>query len=95
MPRYNVKYNGKWACFSSIVDGFVTEFMNKSEYEEWRKKEYGVNGYEPAEKCNRMSMEEAVESIRFYMPDEEAIEHLTQCGLPQEICEELVFRTKN
>lgn len=37
MPRYNVEYNGKWACFSSIVDGFVTEFMNKSEYEEWRK----------------------------------------------------------
>lgn len=94
MPRYNVEYNGKWACFSSIVDAFVTGFMDKAEYEEWRKKEYGLHDYEPAEKRNMKSMEEAVISICLNMTHEEAIEHLIKCGLPQEVCEELVFRTK-
>lgn len=37
MPRYNIEYNGKWACFSSISDSFITEFMDKDVYEEWRK----------------------------------------------------------
>ena len=95
MPRYNVEYDGKWACFSSIVDAFVTGFMDKAGYEEWRKQEYGLNDYEPAEKRNMKSMEEAVISIRLNMTHEEAIEHLIKCGLPQEVCEELVFRTKN
>lgn len=92
MPRYNVEYDGKWACFSSIVDGFVTEFMNKAEYEEWRKKEYGVNGYEPAEKCNRMSMEEAIERIKMSaeFEEKEAVQCLVESGLPQDICEELI-----
>lgn len=33
MPRYNVEYNGKFACFSSIVDNFVSEFTDKESYE--------------------------------------------------------------
>lgn len=94
MPRYNVEYNGKWACFSSIVDAFVTGFMNKAEYEEWRIKEFGLYDYEPAEKCNMMSMEEAVDSIRFYMERDEAIEHLIKCGLHREVCEELISNSQ-
>lgn len=61
MPRYNVQRpDGMWACFSSICDGFITEFMPKDEYEEWRKKEYGVANYEPAEKCNMKDYNEAM-----------------------------------
>ena len=35
MPRYNVQYKNKWACFSSIIDDFVTCFLDKYEYEKW------------------------------------------------------------
>lgn len=40
MPRYNVEHKGKWACFSSVVDDFITWFMPKTDYEIWRKEEY-------------------------------------------------------
>jgi hypothetical protein len=51
MPRYNVKNNkGEWACFSSIVDDFITDFMPKDEYEKWRKEEYGKDR-KPLEYC--------------------------------------------
>lgn len=60
MPRYNVEYNGKWACFSSIPDGFITPLMDKEDYERWRMEEYGLDQYLPAEKCNRKTMPEAI-----------------------------------
>ena len=56
MPRYNVQHEGKWACFSSISDDFVTGFMDKESYEKWRKAEYGLHDCEPAEKCNTETM---------------------------------------
>ena len=59
MPRYNIEHNGKWACFSSICDRFVTEFMDKYNYEVWRRIEYGVKDYKPAEQCNTMTIKEA------------------------------------
>jgi hypothetical protein len=60
MPRFNVQNDkGEWECFSSIVDGFITDFMPKAEYEKWRKKEYG-KGCEPLENCNQMDYEEAM-----------------------------------
>ena len=43
MPRYNVEHDGYWACFSSIVDDFVTPFMPLARYEEWRTNQYGVS----------------------------------------------------
>lgn len=66
MPRYNVKNNkGEWACFSSISDSFITPFMPKDEYEKWRIKEYNYTekDYEPAEKCNIMPYEEAMQTV--------------------------------
>ena len=90
MPRYNVEYNGKWACFSSIVDAFVTGFMDKTEYEEWRKKEYGLHDYEPAEKRNMMSMEEAISFIRLNRTHKEAVKCLSECGLSKEVCEQMI-----
>lgn len=60
MPRYNVKRpDGMWACFSSIVDNFITNFMPREEYEEWRKRKYGIHCGE-IEECNIMDYQEAM-----------------------------------
>ena len=64
MPRFNVKRpDGMWCCFSTIVDDYVCEWMQKATYEEWRKEQYGVANYQPAEECNMMEYEVA-ESMR-------------------------------
>ena len=60
MPRYNVQRpsDGKWACFSSIVDDYITDFMPESEYQAWREEEYGRQAG-PLREANQMSYEEA------------------------------------
>lgn len=90
MPRYNIEHNGKWACFSAISDGFITEFMDKDTYEKWRKLEYGLKNYEPAENCNMATIDYAVHSIRLNRNREEAMKCLLECGLPTEECEKLM-----
>lgn len=91
MPRYNVEYKGKWACYTSISDGFITEFMDKDKYEKWRKIEYGLANYEPAEKCNMMEMSEAVFSASLNRSRDEWIETLKESGLPDSEIEKLVY----
>jgi hypothetical protein len=91
MPRYNVNYHDKWACFSSIVDGFVTKFMDEDRYEAWRIRKYGMHDYRPAEQCNLMTMKEAVSSIRIYNSHDESIKELISCGLDQEESEKLIY----
>lgn len=90
MPRYNVEHNGKWACFSSISDGFVTEFMNKPEYEKWRKHQYEGQGYIPLEQCNIKTIEEAAFSIRLIRTSDEAIKCLLESGLSELECEQIM-----
>lgn len=90
MPRYNIEHNGKWACFSSISDSFITKFMDKSDYEEWRKVEYGLDNYEPAEKCNITIIDYAVHSIRLNRNRDKAMECLLKCGLPKDECKKLM-----
>ena len=65
MPRFNVKHldTGKWRCFSTIIDDWITEWMDKKSYEEWRKQQYRIINYLPAEQCNMMTLDEA-EKIR-------------------------------
>lgn len=63
MPRYNVQNEkGEWACFSTIVDDFITDFMSRDEYQAWRIKEYGIHCGE-IEKANQMDYNEAVQTI--------------------------------
>jgi hypothetical protein len=90
MPRYNVEHNGKWASFSSISDEFITGFTDKSEYEEWRKRQYGEVGYKPAERCNLMTMREAVLSIRLNRTHDEALECLLDSGLSETECRQIL-----
>lgn len=90
MPRYNVNYKNQWACFSSIVDAFVTEFMDKDTYEDWRKTTYGKD-YRPLEECNLMGIEEATSFIRLNRTHDEALESLLDSGLSQTECEQILY----
>ena len=65
MPRYNVQHpkTTKWRCFSSIVDDWVTDWMDEDLYDQWRHKEYGQN-YCPLSEANKCSLEEALYYIK-------------------------------
>jgi hypothetical protein len=91
MPRYNVNHNDKWACFSSIVDGFITPFMDKSDYESWRKFQYGSLDYRPIEECNCITIQKATFLIRLNRTHEDALNCLLECGLPHDECEKLLY----
>jgi hypothetical protein len=59
MPRYNVQRpsDGKWACYSSIVEDYITDFMPEDEYQEWREIEYGKHAG-PLRETNQMTYED-------------------------------------
>ena len=65
MPRYNVNKPNTdlWACFSTIIDDFITDFMPRTEYQTWREREYGIHCGE-IESANLMDYEEALETIK-------------------------------
>ena len=91
MPRSNVEYNNKWACYSHIVDGFVTRFMDKSDYEIWRKRQYGTCDYKPTEECNMITLKEAISSIRIHNNHNETLSYLIDVGLSKEESEKLLY----
>ena len=65
MPRYNVQ-NPKtfeWRCFSSVVDDWITDWMDEKRYERWRQFQYGANRPKLSE-SNLMTLAEAKEAIR-------------------------------
>lgn len=97
MARYNVEYKGKWACFSSISDGFITEFLDESEYNKWRKSEYGKNNYNSLKNSNIMTIEEAAFSISITRAHEDTLKCMLECGLPKKECEQIIYNmeTKN
>lgn len=94
MGRYNVEYKGKWAAFSTIIDAFITEFMDKEKYEEWRKEEYGRDNYVPVEEAAIKTMEEATFSIRLNRSHDQALECLRESGLPEDECEKFLYDTE-
>ena len=81
MARYSVEHNGKWACFSSVSDYFIIEFMDKDKYEEWRLVEYGRLNYEPAEKFNIKTIGDAIYDMSLNHEEEDCIENLIECGI--------------
>lgn len=80
MPRFNVEADGKWACFSSIVDEFITPFMPREEYEKWREEQYGSENV-PIEKANRKSLARCLVSLSLNHSDEEICNNLRAAGL--------------
>ena len=64
MPRFNVQHptTKQWRCFSTIVDDYVTDWMDEERYQKWREYEYGRHAG-PIREANLMSYEEAEEKI--------------------------------
>lgn len=81
MPRYNVEHKGMWACFSSITDSFITPFMEKDLYGQWRLNQYGKADYHLAEYCNKMPMSEVFFAVSLNRSYEETMEHMLETGL--------------
>lgn len=65
MPRYNVQHpvTKEWRCFSSIVDDWITDWMDEERYQKWREYQYGLRAGDVRE-ANQMSLEEAEDIIR-------------------------------
>lgn len=80
MPRYNVEADGQWACFSSIVDAFITPFMSLENYEKWRSNEYGKDKV-PLEKSNKMTLADSLYNLSLNKDAEEIVENLRDAGL--------------
>jgi len=89
MPRYSVEHNGKWACFSTISDQFIRPFSDKADHEAWRLLEYGRADYLPAEKCNMMTIGEAVSDASLYNEKEDVINNLVEAGIDRAEAETL------
>lgn len=64
MSRYNVEHEGRWACFSTLTEEFITPFMCVKRYNWWRKRQYGKAGYVPLPEANTMTYAEAIERIK-------------------------------
>lgn len=70
MPRYNVNKpnTDEWACYSTISEDFVTEFMPRNDYQKWREKEYGIHCGDLND-ANYMDYAEALRRRCFYAND--------------------------
>jgi len=79
MPRFNVQHpvTKQWRCFSTIVDDYVTDWMDEERYQRWRQSEYGKQAGEIRD-ANLMDYEEAeqiiADRIRWEEEDEEGSE---------------------
>lgn len=97
MPRYNVRYKNKYACYSTISDNFITKFMNVKEYDEWRIKEYGEVDFVKIEiayemQClDFMELNEAIHNIILYksMSYEDIIKLFDQLGISEKQVEKV------
>lgn len=60
MPRFNVQHptTKEWRCFSTIVDDWITDWMDEERYQSWREYEYGRSAGD-IRSANQMSLDEA------------------------------------
>lgn len=72
MPRFNVQHpvTKMWRCFSTIVDDWITEWMELEQYEEWRKEQYGINAGSVYD-ANIMELNEAESRIKIRGDEED------------------------
>jgi len=94
MPRFSVEYKGKWACYSTIVDAFITDFKSKDEHESWRRIEYGTE-WEPIENCNVWTMAEAIENSMLNRCKVEIVDNLVKHGIDRSEAKEMWAKVKN
>ena len=60
MSRFNVQHpvTKEWRCFSTIVDDWITDWMDEKTYQHWREMEYGRQAGDLC-KANMMSLDNA------------------------------------
>ena len=80
MPRFNVESDGKWACFSSVPDEFITPFMTREEYEKWREEQYGAENI-PIEQANQKTLADALFRLSMAHTDTQICDNLRAAGL--------------
>ena len=80
MARKYVKYKNMWAIYSTISDGFVSEFEPLDiDYRDWRV----------------LSIEEAIEGIRLNRSHDDALETILESGIPVEDAERLLYECES
>lgn len=84
MPRFNVEYKGLLACFSSVVEDFITPLMSLEAYERWRIKQYGRSGRTPLGHVNVMTMHEAIASMKMNKSHDDVAERLREMGIEED-----------
>jgi len=64
MPRFNVQHpvTKEWRCFSTVIDDYVTDWMDEESYQKWRLGQYGELAGEIRD-GNLMDYEEADQRI--------------------------------
>ena len=64
MPRFNVQHpvTKKWRCFSTVIDDYITDWMDEERYQRWRLEKYGKQAGEIRD-ANLMDYEEAEQII--------------------------------
>ena len=64
MPRFDVQHpvTKEWRCFSTIINDYVTDWMDEESYQKWRLEEYGKFAGEIRD-GNLMDYEEADQRI--------------------------------
>lgn len=72
MPRFNVQHpqTGKWRCFSTVTDYWVSDWMDENSYEKWRKNQYG-NNCGSVYDANQMTLEDAESRIELGKENEQ------------------------
>jgi hypothetical protein len=84
VKRYNVEYDNKLACFSPIVDRFITKFMDKRDYEYWCISEYGFWNYIFHKNVETITMEEAVSILTSRYSKEYVLLYLREANIHYE-----------
>ena len=64
MPRFNVQHpvTKQWRCFSTIVNDYITDWMDEERYQRWRIEQYGKQAGAIRD-ANLMDYEEAEQII--------------------------------
>ena len=70
MPRYSIQHpeTKLWACFSTIVDDFVCDWMTEENYIDWllnEERERIIHNFNLIKDSPKMTYDECVETIEF------------------------------
>lgn len=80
MPRYIVRAQDLIACYSTVVEDFITPFMDLDSFEKWRDAEYGPNK-KPLSRVYEIPLNEAIFELSLNKPDSDIMESMRQAGL--------------